>query len=199
MYISYHIHEWIRRRRLVKFFILDKILAEWFIKSLLPKITKDVAKGGVVIEEQVIAQAQYLELVYTHSGTLYEKNLDLPHPCQIMKTPSNSHSADDVIGIVSTNKSKKKSSKSTSPIITLPNSPKGDSSLKTSAKIHVVDSSTTKAKSGNKKKVNNKNKQNTSPKEKTEKTEPIDEKRKPHYPCLICDEDHYTKECPHWS
>ena len=41
----------------MKVFIPDQILAEWFIKSLLPKITKDVAKGGVVTEEQVIAQA----------------------------------------------------------------------------------------------------------------------------------------------
>ena len=67
----------------MKVFIPDQILAEWFIKSLLPKITKDVAKGGVVIEEQVIAQAQYLDLVYTQSGTLYEKKFDLPCPIQI--------------------------------------------------------------------------------------------------------------------
>ena len=30
-----------------------------------PKITEDVAKGGIVTKEQVIAQAQYLDLVYT--------------------------------------------------------------------------------------------------------------------------------------
>jgi len=50
-YISDHIHEWRRRRRLVKVFIPDQILVEWFVKSLLPKITEDVAKVGVVIEE----------------------------------------------------------------------------------------------------------------------------------------------------
>ncbi len=43
----------------MKVFIPDQILAGWFVKSLLPKIT----------EEQVIAQAQYLDLVYTQSGT----------------------------------------------------------------------------------------------------------------------------------
>ena len=57
MYIFDHIHEWRRRRHLVKFFIPDQILAEWFIKSLLPKITEDVAKGAIVTEEQVISQA----------------------------------------------------------------------------------------------------------------------------------------------
>ena len=54
-YILDHIHEWRCIRRLVKVFIPDQILAGWFVKSLLPKIT----------EEQVIAQAQYLDLVYT--------------------------------------------------------------------------------------------------------------------------------------
>ena len=56
-YISNHIHEWRRRRRLVKKFIPVQILAKWFVKSLLPKITEYVAKGGVVTEEKVIAQA----------------------------------------------------------------------------------------------------------------------------------------------
>ena len=41
----------------MKVYIPDQILAEWFVKSLLPKITEDVAKAGVVTEEQVIAQA----------------------------------------------------------------------------------------------------------------------------------------------
>ena len=38
------------------FFIPDQILAEWFVKYLLPKITEDVAKAGVITEEKVIAQ-----------------------------------------------------------------------------------------------------------------------------------------------
>ena len=41
----------------MKVFIPDQILAGWFIKSLLPKITEDEAKAGVVTEEKVIAQA----------------------------------------------------------------------------------------------------------------------------------------------
>ena len=124
---------------------------------------------------------------------------DLPRPGQITATPSGSHAKDDLIALFSTNKSKKKSSKTTSPIITLPDSPKGDSSLETSADIHVVDSSTAKSKIDNKKKGKNKIKQTSSPKEKTKNNEPSDDKRKPRYPCLICDEDHFTKECPHWS
>jgi len=49
---------------MVKTYVPDHLLVEWFIKSLLPLTTKDVAKGGVVIEEKFIARAQY--------GTLYD-------------------------------------------------------------------------------------------------------------------------------
>ena len=77
-HISDHIHEWRRRRRIVKTFVLDQLLAEWFIKYLLPSITKDVAKGGVVREEKVIARAQYLDLIYTQSSTLYVKIPNAP-------------------------------------------------------------------------------------------------------------------------
>ena len=42
---------------MVTTYVPDELLAKWFIKSLLPSITEDVEKGGVVIEEQVIARA----------------------------------------------------------------------------------------------------------------------------------------------
>ena len=99
-----------------------------------------------------------------------------------------------MIGSVST-KSKKKYSNNSSLIITLPNSPKGESSPEISADIHVVETSMNKSKSGGKKKGKNKNKKNS--KEKTDKNESNDEKHKPRYPCYICDEDNFTKECPH--
>ena len=105
-----------------------------------------------------------------------------------------SHVADGMIGTVNT-KRKKKSSKNYSPIITLPDSPKGESSPEVSAEIHVVETSMTKSKSGSKNKGNNKNKRNS--KEKTDKDESNDEKRKPRYPCFICEQDHFTKECPY--
>jgi len=50
---------------MVKTLVPDQLLAEWFIKSLLPSITEDVAKGGFVIEGKVILRAQYLDLIYT--------------------------------------------------------------------------------------------------------------------------------------
>ena len=73
-----------------------------------------------------------------------------------------------MIGTVNT-KSKKKSSKNYSTIITLPDSPTWDSSAKISADIHVVESSIAKSKSGGKKKGKKKNKTDKNSKEKPEK------------------------------
>ena len=89
---------------MVKTYVPDQLLAEWFIKSLLPSITEDMAKGGVVTEEQVISRAQYLDLIYTQSGTLYDKILDSPKPKFSIPPKSNndSHVSDGVIGTIDT-------------------------------------------------------------------------------------------------
>jgi hypothetical protein len=50
---------------MIKEIIPDQLLVEWFTKSLLPSIARDVAMGGLVIEEEAIARAQYLDLVYS--------------------------------------------------------------------------------------------------------------------------------------
>jgi hypothetical protein len=57
---------------MIKEIIPDQLLVEWFTESLLLPIARDVAMGGVVSEEESISQAQYLDLVYSQSGTLYE-------------------------------------------------------------------------------------------------------------------------------
>lgn len=38
--------------------ILDRLLADWFVKCLLPSITKDVAMLGAIRKEEVILKAQ---------------------------------------------------------------------------------------------------------------------------------------------
>ena len=50
-YISDHIHEWRRQRRLIKAPILDQLLADWFTKCLFPRIACDVAINGTITEE----------------------------------------------------------------------------------------------------------------------------------------------------
>lgn len=84
---------------MVKTFVLDQLLAKWSIKSQLPSIIEDVAKGGVIIEDQVISHAQYLDLIYTQSSMLYEKIPNAPQsnftvPPQL----KDSHAGDGLIG-----------------------------------------------------------------------------------------------------
>ena len=59
-------------------------------------------KGGVVTEEQVITRAQYLDLVYTQSDTLYDKIPDASRPEFSIPPPpksnNDSHAGDGVIG-----------------------------------------------------------------------------------------------------
>jgi hypothetical protein len=50
---------------MIKVIIPDILLAEWFTKSILPLIARDVAMGGTITKEETIARAQYLDLVYS--------------------------------------------------------------------------------------------------------------------------------------
>jgi hypothetical protein len=61
-HISDHIHEWRRRRCLIKVPLPNQLLAEWFTKSLIGPIAHDVSMGGVITKEQAISHAQYLDL-----------------------------------------------------------------------------------------------------------------------------------------
>jgi hypothetical protein len=53
-HISNHIREWRRRKILIKATVPPEFLLEWFLKYLLPYISKDVATSGVFSEEQEI-------------------------------------------------------------------------------------------------------------------------------------------------
>ena len=97
-----HIHEWRRRRRLIKAHIPDQLIADWFMKSLLPPIARDVAMGGTVTEEQAISRTQYLDLVYSQSGTLYDLIPNAPRPTNYPSRHAPEPHVDGTIGSVST-------------------------------------------------------------------------------------------------
>jgi hypothetical protein len=71
-HISDHIQEWHRRKRLIKAYIPPEFLLEWFLKYLLPYISKDVSTSGVTSEEESIFKSQQLDLIYAQYGMLYE-------------------------------------------------------------------------------------------------------------------------------
>jgi hypothetical protein len=58
--------------------------------------------GSVVTEEEAIARTQYLDLVYSQSGTLYELILNASHATNDPSKPSSTSHADGVIGSVKT-------------------------------------------------------------------------------------------------
>jgi hypothetical protein len=77
-HISDHIQEWRRQKRLIKTSIPSTFILEWFLESLHPSISKDVATSGVTIEEEAIFKSQQLDLIYAQSGMLYHILPDAP-------------------------------------------------------------------------------------------------------------------------
>ena len=71
-HISDHTQEWRRQKRTINAFIPPYFILEWFLKSLLPYITKDVSTSRVQNEDQAIFRAQQWDLIYGQSGLLYE-------------------------------------------------------------------------------------------------------------------------------
>ena len=70
-HITDHIHQSRRRRSLCKIKLDDWIFLDWFLKSLLPIIAKDVASERPQSEEEAILKSQQFDLIYAQSGYLY--------------------------------------------------------------------------------------------------------------------------------
>jgi hypothetical protein len=141
-HISDHIHEWRRRRRLIKLELPDQLLAEWFTKSFVNEIGKDIAMGGVVTEEQAISRAQYLDLVYSQTGTLYDLLPELPRPgtSSTSTTPAASHAADGVIGTTHTHSHSVSSTTPKSTSSNVQNAPSPATSTGKTSEVNVVQS-----------------------------------------------------------
>jgi hypothetical protein len=63
---------------MIKTQIQTNRLMEWFTKSLLPTISRDVAISKGATEEQAIICAQHSKLIYSHTSTLYDTILHAP-------------------------------------------------------------------------------------------------------------------------
>ena len=87
---------------MVKAPIFDALLVDWFTKSLLPKISCDVAMSGAITEEDVIRRAQHLDLIYSQSGTLYDIILQAPRLLNDKPRTAPGPHVDGMIGFVST-------------------------------------------------------------------------------------------------
>jgi hypothetical protein len=176
---------------------------EWFTKSLLPQIACDVAMGIVVTEEEAIARAQYSDLVYSQSGSMYELIPNATHATNDPSKPSSTSHADGFISSVkiqSTSQSTgttQRSASTSAPSSTAPSSTSPQTQV---SEVNAVQS-TPSQQPGGKKKVRNKPKKNNNKKQpKNQPQTPVAGKQpqwKPKFPCLICGDDHYTRYCPH--
>jgi hypothetical protein len=99
IHIADHIHEWHRQHSLCKAETTKEQHLDWFLKSLVSVISKDVASAFPQLEEESISNAQHFELIYAQSGYLYTILLDAPRPIPFgQDKPGLSHAADGLIG-----------------------------------------------------------------------------------------------------
>jgi hypothetical protein len=77
-----HIYDHIRESSLQKSLIKVKVpltfFLEWFLKSLVPCVSKYVMNSRVFFKEETIMRAQQLELIYSQSGMLHKILPDAP-------------------------------------------------------------------------------------------------------------------------
>ena len=101
-HITDHIHEWRQHRSMCNINLDVRILLDWFLKTLLPPISKDVTSKCPQIEEEAILKAQQFDLIYTHFGYLYTIIPDALHVgTSYQDAPGASHATDGIIGSVS--------------------------------------------------------------------------------------------------
>jgi hypothetical protein len=99
IHITNHIHEWHRRHSLCKAETTKEKRLDWFLKSLVSVISKDVASTFPQSEEEAIKKDQQFDLIYAQSGYLYTVFPDAPRPIPFgQDKPGMSHAADGLIG-----------------------------------------------------------------------------------------------------
>ena len=78
MIIMDHIHEWFWRYSLSKIKLDDSLFFDWFLKSLIPTIVKDITLEQPKMKEEAIILAQQYDLIYAQSTYLNFIILDTP-------------------------------------------------------------------------------------------------------------------------
>jgi hypothetical protein len=99
MHISDHIHEWCRRRSLCKVETTKEQCLDWFLKSLVCILSKDVALRFPQSEDEAINKAQQFDIICAQLGYLYTMLPDAPKPIPFgQDKPGMSHAVDGLIG-----------------------------------------------------------------------------------------------------
>ena len=85
---------------MIKDNIPPEFLLEWFLKSLLSYISKDVSTSGATIEDESIERDQELDLIYAHFGILYEIIPDAMRSNTNFVKPKPRPHVDGIVGLV---------------------------------------------------------------------------------------------------
>jgi hypothetical protein len=155
------------------------LLAEWFTKSFVNDISHDIDMGGVVTEEQAISRAQYLDLVYSQMGTLYDLLPDSPRP-STSATSTTLAVSHVVNGVIVTFHARPHSASSNNPkpiSSNVKNSPSPTPPTSKTSEVNAVQSTPAGKNKSKKGKSKNKEEKNTSQVERT-KTPPVDDRDK---------------------
>jgi hypothetical protein len=159
--------------------------------------------GGIVTKEEDISRAQYLDLVYSQSSTLYELITNANRTSTNPSKPSSATHAYGVIGTIKTQYTSR-STRIVNHYVSAP-IPSSTSLSSTSLPTQVSElnevQSTSSQPFGGKKKTKSKHKNinNNNEQPKTQTPSPAIEKqpqRKLKSPCLIFGDDHFTQDYP---
>jgi hypothetical protein len=198
-HISDHIREWRRRKILIKVPVPPAFLLEWFLKSLVPQLSKDVATSGVFSEEEAIMRAQQFELIYSQSGLLYQIMPDAPRSILDKTRQRAGPHADGIVGSAQT----KPAEQLTKQLQQLSIQHSAASQTTVSAapptqtsEVHSVQTMNPKANQHPEGKKKQRKKSKGDKKLNDKAGEGTTEKRKARYPCNLCAEDHPTHLCP---
>jgi len=145
---------------------------------------------------QSLYSVQYLDLIYNQSGTLYEKILNAPRPKFSIPPPpksnKDSHTGNNMIGTTSMKSTKATSRKACK----ISDQNENEEILTSEVNAMSTDKGKEPKQPGGKKKEKSKKKKQDDSSPEKPSANPSGQK-KPTQPCLICDEDHWMRDCPY--
>jgi hypothetical protein len=198
-HISDHIREWRCRKSLIKVPVPPAFLLEWFLKSLVPQLSKDVATLGVFSEEDAIMRAQQFELIYSQSGLLYNILPDAPRSILDKNRQRVRPHVDGIVGSAQTKPAEQLTKQLQQ--LSIQHSAASQTTALASpptqmSEVHSIQTTNPKATQ----QPEGKNKQRKKSKGDKKPTDNVGEgttkKRKARYLCNLCAEDHPTHLCP---
>jgi hypothetical protein len=174
-------------------------LLKWFLKSLVPQLSKDVAMSGVFSKEEAIMRAQQLEMIYSQSGFIYKVLPDSPWSILDTTRHKSGPHADDIGGSTQAKPTdllsnqlhqlsiQKIAANQTSILATPPTQ---------TLDVHSVQSTNPKANQQDKGKKKQRNKGKGDQKPTNNVGGGNTERNKLKYPCKLWAEDHLNHMCP---